>query len=264
MRWLIALFFLTGIVFAQTLQPPNIQESPSAQTNPSAEQPDANQPTPIINPIAAPQSHEKAAAHDTERDKERFDGWTLSDKIAGIASAVAFLQFIALILTVSVMRWAARRQLRAYIFLDPAKEFTFVRRPSTTATMEVEIHVKNLGATPAHDVIGESWVTLDVWPMPADFSFTGPLDDGPRSPDVIPPGGRSHFHTGSSRPLTAEEFAAVQSGALRVYIYGAIRYKDAFDRHHWTNFCQASTALGREGFTTAMAKCDRHNDADRK
>jgi hypothetical protein len=157
----------------------------------------------------------------------------------------------------------ARRQLRAYVFLDPAKEFTFVRKPSTTHTTEVGIHVKNMGLTPAHDVEGHSWMDVNAWPLPANFSFVGPPGEDPVARSVVPPGGLIHFHTGTSRPFTAQELSQIQSAAWRVYIYGHIFYVDTFGCRHWTNFCQASTALGKEGFTTAMAKCDRHNDADR-
>jgi hypothetical protein len=163
---------------------------------------------------------------------------------------------------VIISRNTARRQLRAYVFLDPAKAFTFVRRPSTATTVEIEIHIKNLGATPAHDLVTKSWITVDVWPMPKEFAFTGPPGEGPVSNSVVPPGGTAHFHVGTGRPFTVTELAAIEKGDLRVYIYGSIKYKDAFNRPHWTNFCQASTALAKEGFSTAMAKCDRHNDAD--
>jgi hypothetical protein len=157
----------------------------------------------------------------------------------------------------------ARQQLRAYVFLDPEKEFTFVRKPSVTATDETEIHVKNLGLTPAYDVICHSWMTVDVWPLPDSFEFVGPAGDGPLARSVVPPGGLVHFHTGTSRPFTPNELTAIESGALRLYIYGQITYTDTFGRQHWTNFCQGSTALGREDFRTALVKCDRHNDTDR-
>jgi hypothetical protein len=42
----------------------------------------------------------------------------MSDKIAVIASAVAFLQFLAMIATVFVMRRTAQRQLRAYVHIE--------------------------------------------------------------------------------------------------------------------------------------------------
>jgi hypothetical protein len=158
---------------------------------------------------------------------------------------------------------ASRRQLRPYVFLDPEKEMTFVRHPSITETVEVEIHVRNMGLTPAHNVLGISWMALEKWPLPNGFNFVGPIDDRPVTRSVIPPNGIVHYHTGTGRPMTPDELAAVESGALCLYIYGHIHYTDSFGHPHWTNFCHASTNLGKQGFRTAMAKCDRHNDADR-
>lgn len=159
----------------------------------------------------------------------------------------------------------ARRQLRPYVFLDPQKEMTFVRHPSISETVEIEIHVRNLGLTPAHDVIGIGWVALEKWPLPDSFTFVGPfIEDQPVTRSVIPPNGMAHYHTGSARSMTPAELAAIESGELRLYVYGHIHYADSFGRPHWTNFCHASTALGKQGFRTATAKCDRHNDADRE
>lgn len=137
-----------------------------------------------------------------------------------------------------------------------------MRKASATATVDVEIHVKNLGATPAFDVMGLSWMTMAKWPLPKSFTFSGP-STGPAATSMIPPGGIAHYHTGTSRPLTTEELAAVERGDLRLYIYGQIRYTDVFGHAHWTNFCHASTSLGKQGFSTAMVKCDQNNDADR-
>jgi hypothetical protein len=156
----------------------------------------------------------------------------------------------------------ARRQLRAYLFLDPGKNFSIARGASTTATIEIEIHVKNLGATPAHGVTVESWMALDVWPPPESFSFKGPPDERGRTQSVVAPGAVVHYHTGTARPMTPEELADVQSGNRSVYVYGRIEYLDVFNKPHWTNFCQASTTLHREGFSTHWANTDAHNDAD--
>jgi hypothetical protein len=46
------------------------------------------------------------------------DAWGLADKIAVIASIVAFLQFLVLVATWGVMVRHGRRQLRAYVFVD--------------------------------------------------------------------------------------------------------------------------------------------------
>lgn len=225
---------------------------------------------PLVTDIGPSSTLKVEAAEKSEKheDYSSHEWWLvyLTAALAAITGALAvFTAFLwgATKRLVGGSEETARRQLRAYVFLDPEKEFTFVRKPSVTATVETEIHVKNLGLTPAYDVFCHSWMTVDVWPLPENFVFVGPSGDEPLTRSVVPPGGLVHFHTGTCRPFTPDELAAVESGARRLYIYGQITYTDTFGRQHWTNFCQGSTALGREGFRTALAKCDRHNDTDR-
>jgi hypothetical protein len=59
-----------------------------------------------------------------------FEGWNLSDKIAAIASVVAFLQFTALIATFWIMVRNGRRQLRAYVLPHDAGLYEGMMRPS--------------------------------------------------------------------------------------------------------------------------------------
>jgi hypothetical protein len=231
------------------------KEAPQGQNNPKGA------PAVLKAVDAEPQAYDA----DTEK---RINDCLIAKYTVNLAMFTKWLVIVTGLLAgfglwqVIISRNAARRQLRAYVFLDPDKEFSFVRKPSTTATVEVEIHVKNLGTTPAHELFVESWMTVDAWPMPKEFAFVGPSGEGPVNHSVIPPGGVAHFHVGTARPFNAAELAAIEKGDLCLYIYGSIKYRDAFNRRHWTNFCQGSTALGKEGFRTAMAKCDRHNDAD--
>ena len=81
----------------------------------------------------------------------------LSDKIAVIASAVAFLQFLALIATIFVMRRTAQRQLRAYI----AVEHGDVQLVNGGEGIRAMIRIKNFGQTPARNVV--SWASVRVF-----------------------------------------------------------------------------------------------------
>lgn len=57
--------------------------------------------------------------------------------------------------------------------------------------------------------------------------------------------------------LTPQEIIAIQSGALRVFIYGTLKYEDAFGNPHITDYCLSSSPES-EGFST----CDTHNYTD--
>jgi hypothetical protein len=82
-----------------------------------------------------------------------FDGWSLSDKIAVIASVVAFLQFLALMSTIRVMSRTGQRQLRAYIVADTVDvDITPINNTEGKVMVSVKIAIKNTGQTPAHDL----------------------------------------------------------------------------------------------------------------
>lgn len=156
----------------------------------------------------------------------------------------------------------SQRQLRAYVFLDPDREIRIVKPVSTTELFEVDITVRNGGLTPAYEVEGSCWVTLERWPLQGEDQLPKVESlDGPRSKHFLPNGGTLHYHTGTARPLTAEELDAVLRGDLRIYIYGSVSYRDTFGFQRETRFCFASTTEGRQGHATAIARCHLHNEA---
>lgn len=57
--------------------------------------------------------------------------------------------------------------------------------------------------------------------------------------------------------LTPQEIIAIQSGALRVFMYGRVKYKDVFGKPHITDYCLSSNP-DSGGFST----CDTHNYTD--
>jgi hypothetical protein len=179
---------------------------------------------------------------------------------------------LSLVLVTILLWWATRalvkgaestaeHQLRAYVFLEAGAEISVVQGPSTTGTLEIDVRVKNFGQTPAHDVLGHTWVGLHEWPLPEDFNFEGPPGTEPAARGLIPPGGWSSYHTGSARPFSEAEMEGIRSGRLRIYIYGNIKYVDAFTKSRLTNFCYASSTEGGKGFKTAIAKSHLHNNA---
>jgi hypothetical protein len=109
--------------WGQSQEPPR-QDSQSTQQQPNANQRGTEQSPFIIQIQPAPQTQEKPSTGGEKGPEKRsdtwlfgwLDGWNLSDKIAGIASVAAFLQFLALIATVWIMVRNGRRQLRAYVF----------------------------------------------------------------------------------------------------------------------------------------------------
>jgi hypothetical protein len=174
--------------------------------------------------------------------KAWFDAWSLSDKIAVIASVVAFLQFIALIATVFVMRRTAKRQLRAYIGIAgiDIKKVTLNEKPVMT------VLIKNFGQTPAYRV--RHWVDCAVvtkgtikFDLEAK-SFSGEA--------TLNPSDTYSVVCVMLEPLTFEQVENILNDVDRLFLVGDIRYRDAFGHRRKTSFRQETAgrdiiAMGR-------------------
>jgi hypothetical protein len=164
-------------------------------------------------------------------------GWSLSDRIAAIASAAGALQFGALVATVWVMVRSGRRQLRAYVFPDSAGLFegTMLNPPVSAHANEpgVVLVFRNFGQTPAYKVI--SWARIEVIERTQEHTLILP-SLRPISPNFIGANGNMPKTLWFGRPLSPAEIADVQTNVRAIYVFGRLEYIDAFKRKRWTNF----------------------------
>src|SRR6185437_1628821 len=100
-----------------------------------------------------------------------LSGLGVGDKIAVIASVVAFLQFLALIATVFVMRGTARRQLRAYIVASAGKVQRIDKGFLLSATL------KNTGQTPAFNARLMAESLAETYPLTGEYPHPEPTED---------------------------------------------------------------------------------------
>ena len=97
-------------------QPASAQQQPEiTQFSPGIQQQQTNPAPGELKNSSSQQIAKKSEPIGSKQLIEWLDGWTLSEKIAGIASLAAFLQFIALLATILITVRNGRRQLRAYI-----------------------------------------------------------------------------------------------------------------------------------------------------
>jgi len=175
----IAVWALLGSVsWGQSQEPPR-QNRDSAQQHPETNQRGTEQ-SPFIIQIQPPYAQEKAETSRKDGPNEWFYGWTLSDRIAAVATIAAFLQFLALAGTIGVLLLTARRQLRAYVYPDNAGLYEgmmltppipqHANEPGATQIW------RNTGQTPALRVV--SWGQLEVIePINEDKLIVPPLQD---------------------------------------------------------------------------------------
>src|SRR6266568_3929446 len=106
--------------------------------------------------------------------------WGLSDKIALIATVAAFLQFVALVVTIFVMISSSRRQLRAYVGGDvgsignvanpivvggQAIKPTGAEITNPTCGPVAYVQIKNAGQTPAYEVLHWGHICVREYPL---------------------------------------------------------------------------------------------------
>jgi hypothetical protein len=157
---------------------------------------------------------------------------TIGQKIAAIASIAAFLQFIALAITIWVMIVTSRRQLRAYVFPDNVAlmDGIMLNPPQPVHSNEpgVALIVKNSGQTPAYNV--RSWAMINVIEPINEEHLVVPKLSASVSINNIGPGGAISKAVWFGRALTANEIQDVASGARAIYLYGRIEYTDTFKK----------------------------------
>lgn len=150
----------------------------------------------------------------------------------------------------------AERQLRAYVQVELEKiDF------STASTTEIVLLARNVGQTPAYDVTVYSWVDFRPFPQQPGGIFEGPPGSESASKSIINGGRAIRNKTGTARPLTKDEAAAIADGrSIRLYIYGRVAYVDAFKKARYTNFCLALSGAPNQKCDIAI--CAIHNDAN--
>jgi len=129
----------------------------------------------------------------------------------------------------------------------------------TTEPIKVTIVVKNVGRTPAMDVI--SVIGLAEKPKGREIALT----------DIKYPGNPSYFgalypsvstligkNLERTTPTQAADIENWKSGATIVYIFARVTYKDVFNEPHWAHFCaQIQNDLA------SVHACQIYNDIDR-
>lgn len=219
---------------AQPSQPSNVLKPPSAQQQPSDEHHDSK-PAPLAKTANPENTQSKPDFGGSEKPKQRNDAWLLSDKIAAIAIAVGFLQFVVLLATVSVMMRTAKRQLRAYIAGPTKAEISDFNTPNPVNHLEF----KNSGQTPAHNV--RFWTSSAVAAYPLAEPPTAPTGDFSEregsSVGTIGPGGTFYSDSEPNIAVTDAERTAVLEGSAAFFVYGELFYRDAFGYDRHTTFC---------------------------
>jgi len=154
--------------------------------------------------------------------------------------------------TIAQMQRAEERELRAYVTaeggtisnvfpaqLPVAAYIALLRMPTSTPLnngfMQVEVTIKNSGKTPAYRV--EHWANVQgsEYPLVSPLIPEGARSSGYMSRAIISPGGTNQKPI-TAVALTADQLTTLGAGTHAIYVYGEIRYRDAFGKDRWTRY----------------------------
>lgn len=164
-----------------------------------------------------------------EPDKWLHDKFICEVRATDIVTAVASVLLLVVVtagliwIAVSQIR-TAQRQLRAYVFAEINENDKPVFQPNSE--VRIPMRARNRGQTPAYRV--SQWVDMKILPYPL---VKEPIADrAPEPPGYIDLGPTAEFLIIGQIPraLTADELAALKKGTKKLYVFGEIRYRDAF------------------------------------
>ncbi len=243
--------------YAQAQAPYQESGNPS-QTNAQVPNP-ATSISPDTAAISGPDEKQASYQNPKATDKPSGDDpitWFTGALVCvGIAQCLIYWRQAHLMrLAIEQSRKSSEVQLRAYISIDTqATDAGSVQQFNEALAENIFLtFVENTGQTPAYDVRCHSTWTIfpgeDVqWPENVRFKTVEEMDVGTTkgSSSVIGAGHRCAFrcNTTSQRDGTTLTAALIRAtaGALTVYIYGTITYRDAFSPTiRQTEFCARS------------------------
>jgi hypothetical protein len=255
-------------------------DSDKKATKASQDGPDSSPPPSLcqcINPCPIQQANaltqgEKAKSDSLDRLYRRY----MLATILGVI--VALVGVGALIYQTQVTRESSQQQLRAYVVQElgsivnvanPIPAFRGEVISPTGAEITnyavgpvVSIQIKNTGQTPAFDV--KHWADICFREYPLKSELPAPPSEMKSIPSsILGPGIISTKKRYLSDPLSATQIAELRAGKSAVYLYGGIRYRDAFKVKRFTKYrFMHSSFTGPIGVTTDLTFAEEGNEAN--
>lgn len=211
---------------------------------------------------ATPSSHDEADLCQQQRMSQASEyavWWAKVQTLLGI------LGFVAVVVSLIFAGWSAiaagraakaaqssiafgmdtaERQLRAYIGPHTYESTVYPFEAGEYAFI-AHIEMRNFGLTPAYEVSGWMHAKIEV---PDAMSFGNMNDPSEKKPGFVAfPQSGFHFNVGW--PISTEEKEALRKQEKRFFIWGRVRYMDAFrEPHHFTfRMMSGKIATGTSG-----------------
>jgi hypothetical protein len=159
--------------------------------------------------------------------------------------------------TVSTMRDTGERQLRAYLTVIEGGCY----RQSRALRFEFRPVILNTGQTPAYGVRVVSTLRMLSIQEAEMFDFTVPHPDQVLVSNTIGAHQNKFISTIAERRFTWAELREYRQGKRYIFVFGTVRYRDAFGQPRFTNFCFSIAAWSKAG-PPLWHMNNRHNDSN--
>jgi hypothetical protein len=130
-------------------------------------------------------------------------------------------------------RKTAKRQLRAYVAARGISVYGF----GPDLPVRIGFRMINHGQTPAYDVSHASAIEILPHPLPPNFQLPTPTTPTPSSFVLHPNASFDAVIVAATAFNAVQINMATANEGFRIYLYGTVTYRDAFDEKRETTFC---------------------------
>ena len=238
-----------------------IKTVPPAERSSAAKyKPDCDSPNSREDADLCEQRRMAKAAEETVEATRDAANWARNQFWATIGEIVALVLTILIAMAAviaafrsnRIARESAERQLRAYVgVFRTTIDWSVVGAPRAT------IHIRNDGQTPAYNLT--HWMAIGLSDK-ADLKNLHPptklskSDLGPNVPMSI----------AQTKPLTQQQITALQTGQLRLFVWGMVNYNDAFGQiDRWVKYRLVLAPAGLAGnVENTLDLCEEGNESN--
>lgn len=164
---------------------------------------------------------------------------------------VALFQLLALTTFIA----STRRQQRAYVFASGAE----IVELEIGGAPIVQIEIKNSGQTPAYD-LKHAW-RCGMFDYPLQQKLLLPPHNDRAAWPHLGPGASTLARRAPEKQIATGSTVELPNRAMAFFVYGEIRYRDAFNRLRFTRYVFYHTGMPRLGPGQLIAY-EKGNDAD--
>jgi hypothetical protein len=164
-----------------------------------------------------------------------WDSFPVGAKIVAIVVLTGVLQFVALYITVLTTRRSIKQPaIRAYISVQP----NFISSSDETHQPRASYILQNNGITPAYNLTHSC--DIGAFPDPLPSGFTLPRIEGKWSgPIAVFPNIPVSGNCSNRAAFSPKELEGIRNRTMKIYIFGQVKYIDAFSKYRFVRFCSA-------------------------